>query len=215
MSVPLRQLTDKYKPDLHISKLICIAPETVCRKRMQLGWSWQDLCTGRKKKKKEQKVNPSNTRASGSSGTSILQRTAVSRASAAAREAQNCSPRQSQQRGDAHSHEHWSVAGSLGGRLLLAVELLHCQPKLPSTLGNLSQAVRAVQLILCHLQSSTSALRGLCMWAWGSRRCSPPFTRYVPALNRRVVIPRPRASSAVTTINRPADQAAGMYLSLN
>lgn len=52
MSVPLRQLTDKYKPDLHISKLICIAPETVCRKGMQLGWSWQDLCTGKKKRER-------------------------------------------------------------------------------------------------------------------------------------------------------------------
>lgn len=216
MSVPLRQLTDKYKPDLHISKLICIAPETVCRKGMQLGWSWQDLCTG-KKKEREQKANPSNTQASGSSGTSILWRTAVSGASAATREAQSCSPPspcQSQQRRDAHSHKRWSVAGSLGGRLLLALELLHREPKLPSSLSNMSRAVRAAQPILCRLQSSTSALHGWHMWAWGSRRYSSPFIGYVPALNRRVVIPGPCASSAVTAINGPADQAAEMYLSL-
>lgn len=104
------------------------------------------------------------------------------------------SPCQSQQRRDAHSHERWSVAGSLGGRLLLALELLHREPKLPSSLSYMSRAVRAAQLILCRLQSSASALHGWHMWAWGSRRYSSPFIRYVPALNRRVVIPRPCAS---------------------
>lgn len=172
---------------------------------------------GEKKREREQKANPSNTQASGSSGTSILWRTAVSGASAATGEAQSCSPPspcQSQQRRDAHSHERWSVAGSLGGRLLLALELLHREPKLPSSLSYMSRAVRAAQLILCRLQSSTSALHGWHMWAWGSRRYSSPFIRYVPALNRRVVIPGPCASSAVTAINGPADQAAEMYLSL-
>lgn len=96
MSVPLRQLADKYKPDLHISKLICIAPETVCRKRMQLGWSWQDLCMGKKKKMK-----PSNTYKrqfwhEQPSEDSSHQATAV------AREAESWCPSKIQQRGDAH-----------------------------------------------------------------------------------------------------------------
>lgn len=89
MSMPLRQLADKYKPDLHISKLICIAPETVCRKRMQLVEA-DKIYVWIKKKKKIQELNLSKTQASGSSGMSILWRTAVTGASAAMREGQSC-----------------------------------------------------------------------------------------------------------------------------